>query len=526
MKIHEWYNDELPLSYLWPHVYERLFEIRNILETNFRDVCDLEFTIQKGHLYILGTRIAKRTSKANLRFALQFFNEGKINLSEAVSRVRPDDVEAFLTPNIVNLDELVFVGTAMPASPGIATGRIVFSREKVENISYPGDALIFVRPEVNHEDIHAISSANGVLTTRGGLTSHAAVICRGIGKPCVVGFTDINIISMSRATFLGRNKLCREGDWITINGYTGEVYFGKANIRESEWERSPELRVLAEMIEHVVISGDFDILSVGSIWRIRDFFAHRLPLRRIKSNKISTHHRTYTSFVQPSLKKIEDANRLFTITSPEEREDCSQILLGFSEALSRLLASNLGLGNHHKYFRPLWDPKTTIVHYSEVIRTQLIGFEYFDINRYVIHLPDISDIIFLMKVALYHEEEQWFLDVTNPNGESLVVNSDIVLGYKLYINGASVQHKDLPVLYNILRRREYYWQWYVYNKTSHDELVQFLREGIYLSLPKSRLTMYCEELGLIFNGELTKVGLSMIGKADKERNYDFFSTGR
>ena len=148
---------------------------------------------------------------------------------------------------------------------------------------------------------------------------------------------------------------------------------------------------------------------------------------------------------------------------------------------------------------------------------------FFDINRYVPNLPDISHITFLMEMILFSEKMKWFIDFTNPQGESLVSNSDILKSVRLLVNGVPVDNTILPSFYNAIRKREYYWKWYEYNITSHLELKEFLNAGKYISKPNSRLTLYCEELGLIDKGTLTLSGLSMIGKGKKGLYYEFFT---
>jgi len=444
------YDVEMTLRERWPQVYEHLLNVRDILETHFRDACEFEFTIEKGRLYILNARSARRTPEANLRIALQFFQERKIGLSESVARVSPSDVEAFVSPEIVNEGALDLLGTGLPASTGAATGRLVLSRQRAEEFGNHGQDLIFARVEVNPEDFDAIHASKGVLTAQGGMMSHAALVCRGLKKPCVAGFGEMDIRYMQGEVFLSEERLLREGDWVTINGSTGKVYCGKGELRIHDWQQIPELRMLAQMIEHVIISGDVDLMMIGSTWRIRDHFLHSQPLHHVRSRKRPVRRRTYTSFVPPKAKNVSGARRALCSVAPQQQENYSQIIFGLCEALSRLLASRLGLGNHHQYFRPLWDPETTWGPSNEAEFAQFVGFEYFGINRNVSHLPDISHLAFLLELALRSKEDRWFLDFTNPEGESLVANSDVLLGYRLFVNRVPVKHQDVPSLYTLI----------------------------------------------------------------------------
>ena len=504
---------------VWPEVYEQLLCIGEHLEEHFKDVCDIEFTVENGKLFVLNVRRARRTPQANLQFAIQFYQEGKIQLSEAIDRVRPEDIEILVRPAINNRSTLTHLGNGLPASPGAATGKLILFRDKAEKEGRRND-VIFARNEMSPEDVGAMSLASGILTTRGGMTSHAAVVCRGLKRPCVSGFGGMDIhYSLKQISFPGK-RVCQQGDWITICGSTGEVFLGKGLLQAPRWQNIPELCILAQMIEYAIVTSNANLSSIGLTWRIRDYFVHSVPLRNMKSNKRAIHRDTYTSFSPPARSSLRNAHRVLCKIEPEQCENYSQIILGLCRTFLRLLASHVGIGNHHKYFRSLWDPKAGISN----VEKQFLGFEFFRINYYIPHLPDISNIVFLLEVQIDSENDKWFLDFTNPDGESLIPNSDHLLSCRLYVNGAQVNHGDLPDFYNLVRKREYYWQWYTYNKTSHTELVEFLRTKKFASSPDSRLVIYCEELGLIRHGNLTAVGHSMIGREDKEHEYGFFTT--
>ncbi len=506
-------DDEMTLKERWPDLYRQLSEVRANVEQHFRDACDIEFTIENGRLYILAVRPAKRTPVANVRIALDFYAEGKIELVEAVSRFCAHDIAAFVRPMIKNQHELSFLAEGLPASPGAATGRVVFSHERADVYRQRGEPYIYMRMEVSPEDIGAIASSEAVLTSRGGMTSHATVICGRMGKPCVVGAREMVVDYGDREVNVRGGHVIREGGWITINGSNGAVLVGQGEIHVPNWKDIPELQVVAQMIEQALLSADTKDLRVGSIWRIRDYFIHARPLETLHSRRSPTHsNSTRNSSLVPEEECLLRVGTLLHTISSDDAHEYSEILLGLSDALSRMLASQVGLGNHHTYFRPLWDPQLTLRQGRGPDRAQLVAFQYFDINRYLVHLPDIADITFLMEIGLSPEEDGWFLDFTNPDGEGLVINSTEVLACALQVNGASVRHDKIPALYNSLRKREHYWRWYEYNMTSHEELSDFLREGTHISQPDSRLAIYCEELGLIHGGELTRTGLSLLGK--------------
>ncbi|MGA2902537.1 MAG: pyruvate, phosphate dikinase [Candidatus Korobacteraceae bacterium] len=219
------------LEKIQPNVYKQLREITTRLEKHYRDMQDFEFTIQDGRLYMLQTRNGKRTGRAAVRVAIQMVEEGLISKEEAIFRVEPNQLYDFLVPS---LDEkgkdIEVLATGLPASPGAAVGQIVFTAEDaVEKFHKDKSAkLILVRGETTPEDIAGMEVAAGILTSRGGMTSHAAVVTRGMGKCCVAGAGDIEVDEKARAIHV-RNKTLKEGDWISLDGITGRVINGKLN---------------------------------------------------------------------------------------------------------------------------------------------------------------------------------------------------------------------------------------------------------------------------------------------------------
>ena len=212
-----------------PEAYQDLRSITTQLERHYRDVQDFEFTIQERKLYMLQTRNGKRTGAAAVKFAVDMVDEGLINEREAVMRVEPQHLDQLLHPVIEpsSKDQLTTLTTALPASPGAAVGRIVFSADSAVEEAEKGNAVLLVRAETTPEDIHGMEAAKGILTSRGGMTSHAAVVARGMGSPCVAGAGDISVDPNARRIVCNGTTL-NEGDWISIDGSTGEVFVGKA----------------------------------------------------------------------------------------------------------------------------------------------------------------------------------------------------------------------------------------------------------------------------------------------------------
>jgi pyruvate,orthophosphate dikinase len=220
----------LELKKVMPHVYDQLREITTRLEKHYKDVQDFEFTIQDGKLYMLQTRVGKRTGLAAVRIAIQMVEEGLITKEEAIFRVDPNQLYDFLVPRLDEKSTKVEVlATGLPASPGAAVGQIVFTADEAvkmaghDSVKKP---VILVRAETTPEDIHGMEVAKGILTSRGGMTSHAAVVTRGMGKCCVAGAGDIDVNEKTREMRV-KGQTFKEGDWISLDGTTGRVIKGR-----------------------------------------------------------------------------------------------------------------------------------------------------------------------------------------------------------------------------------------------------------------------------------------------------------
>ncbi len=207
-------KDRLPAS------FQELERVARTLERHFRDVQDMEFTIERGTLYMLQTRRGQRSGQAAVRIACEMVDEELISEEEAVARIPPQDVNQLLHPTIDPNSHLDLLTTGLPASPGAACGTVVLDADRAEKLGRAGQAVILVRRETSPEDFHGMVMAKAVLTARGGMTSHAAVVARGMGKPCVAGAQDLQVDERSgRLSVNGRQVA--EGDWITVDGSTG-----------------------------------------------------------------------------------------------------------------------------------------------------------------------------------------------------------------------------------------------------------------------------------------------------------------
>jgi pyruvate,orthophosphate dikinase len=226
-------SDKPSMENAMPKAFGELTRIYGILEKHYRDMQDLEFTVEQGKLWMLQTRGGKRTAKAALRIAVELANEKLISKEEAVTRVEPASLDQLLHPTIDPKAERQVIASGLPASPGAASGEIVFSSDEAELLKTQGRKVILVRIETSPEDIHGMHASEGILTTRGGMTSHAAVVARGMGKPCVSGAGAIRVDYAANTLQAGGMTL-KKGDIITIDGSTGQVLTGKVAMQEPE----------------------------------------------------------------------------------------------------------------------------------------------------------------------------------------------------------------------------------------------------------------------------------------------------
>jgi pyruvate,orthophosphate dikinase len=224
-------NPIVELKTIMPAAFAQLEQVYQTLEKHYKDVQDIEFTIERNKLYMLQTRSGKRTAKAAVKIAYDMFNEGLIDKKTAVLRVAPEQVDQLLHPMIDPNSSYDSIAKGLPASPGAAVGKAVFTADEAESWAARGEAVILVRNETSPEDIGGMHAARGILTATGGMTSHAAVVARGMGKCCVAGCGAVNISEKDKRFSVGGNVI-NEGDFITINGTTGEVILGLVELIE------------------------------------------------------------------------------------------------------------------------------------------------------------------------------------------------------------------------------------------------------------------------------------------------------
>ncbi|MCI0337498.1 MAG: pyruvate, phosphate dikinase [Acidobacteria bacterium] len=229
-----------------PEIYEQFSQVAERLEKHYKDVQDLEFTIERGRLWMLQTRNAKRTGSAAVRIAIEMVEEGLIDKATAVKRVEPAQLDQLLHPMIDPKSPVEVIAVGLPASPGAAMGKVVFDPDTAEEMGKNGEKVILVRTETSPEDFHGMVAAQAILTSRGGMTSHAAVVARGMGKCCVAGCGDV-IVDYANQLFTVGELTVRKGEWITLDGSTGRVILGQVPLIEPEV--SGHFRTLMEYVD-------------------------------------------------------------------------------------------------------------------------------------------------------------------------------------------------------------------------------------------------------------------------------------
>ena len=220
-------GDGTSLEEKWPHLYKELVDAKNNLEHHYKDMQDMEFTIEHGKLWMLQCRNGKRTATAAVRMAVEMVDEGLLTPEEAIMRVGADQLDQLLHPMLDPKAKKNVIATGLPASPGAAVGRAVFNAEDAESWAAKGEKVILIRNETSPEDIGGMHASQGVITARGGMTSHAAVVARGMGTPCVSGSTDITIDYKSKTMTTKSGVVVKEGDWVSLDGAKGQIIEGQ-----------------------------------------------------------------------------------------------------------------------------------------------------------------------------------------------------------------------------------------------------------------------------------------------------------
>ncbi|MDR6225029.1 pyruvate, phosphate dikinase [Desmospora profundinema] len=295
-----------------PDIYDSFVDIAARLETHYQDMQDIEFTVERGKLYILQTRSGKRTAHAAVKIAVDLVAEGVISREEAINRVDPDQLDQILHRRIDPEADLEVLAKGLPASPGAASGQVVFDADTAERWAQAGKKVLLVRLETTPEDIHGIVAAQGVLTTRGGMTSHAAVVARGMGKPCICGCEEIKI-DLKKKEIRVENQVLTEGDELSIDGGSGRVIGGKVPLIDPELSSEfQQLLAWADEVRKLRVRTNADNPVDAS--KAREFGAEGIGLCR-------TEH----MFMDPE--RVPKVRSMILAETTEDREQALEALL-------------------------------------------------------------------------------------------------------------------------------------------------------------------------------------------------------
>lgn len=486
-----------PISQLkkeMPRVYEQLSAITPLLEKRYGDMQDYEFTIERGKVWLMQTRTAKRSAYAGLRLVLAFLDDGLISEKQAILRISPDWIAARFAPQLPSKISQAPLAVGLPASPGVAIGVVALTPQSVENFTKAGKTVIFVCHEASPDYFHLMIQSEGVVGLRGALTSHAAVVCRGMAKPCVTGPGGI-YIDYENATLRSLMGEVREGDVITVDGHSGRIYLGAVGlVKPSPDEcvrRIGSLLWCADVREYL---ND----GLGRLWELRDVIrdkgrqhaslANPIAFTQRSPDQKSLVSKSYVSFLQPPPSEIAD---IVGALHWNNSEDTNTIAWSILYELQRQLQNEIGIGNHPLAIRPLNDPELTFFDRdpfsllaSETSNTdfgnrmyQLVGIEFFGINRLLRHVLPWGRVQWWGAVLIDSSHgDAWQLDRINPNGESLVARSRELAANLIILDDKRLTVDETRRWYHLFRERELGWSWYKDNNLSSREIVESLQD--------------------------------------------------
>jgi pyruvate,orthophosphate dikinase len=365
-----------------PGVFQQFLDTCQKLETHYRDMQDIEFTVEKGKLYMLQTRSGKRTARASVKIAVEMVNEGLISVEEALLRVDAEQINQLLHRQIDQSVKLDAIAKGLPASPGAACGKVLFDADLAEKMGGAGEKVVLVRSETTPDDIHGIIYAQGVLTARGGMTSHAAVVARGMGKPCVCGCEAIKIDNEDRQ-FMVNGIVVKEGDVITIDGASGNVMLGEVPMIEPTL--SDEFALLlqwANQVKKLAIRANADTPQDAA--RAREFGAEGIGLCRTEHMFMAAER---LPIVQQMIlaENLEDRKEALSQLLPFQRDDFYGILKAMAPqpVTIRLLDPPL-----HEF---LPHPETLLLEIAEMKHQQVKGKELLEKEELLKKIHSLSE---------------------------------------------------------------------------------------------------------------------------------------
>ncbi|MEI7729365.1 MAG: PEP-utilizing enzyme [Verrucomicrobiota bacterium] len=434
-----------------PSVYRDLLQAGEAAERWLRDCADIEFTFDNGALYVTSVRKARLLPLENTRVQLQLLVEGLTAPEEFLERIRPTDVAQFLRPEIVDKARLELLGKGLPAGGGAASGRIAIWRSEADDPVIPGCPPPLILSDRHAPSLHATKACAGMLTRMGGISSHAAMLCRQLGKPCIVGFQKGELSHEEHLFTLPGHAPLHAGDWLTIDGITGEVFAGQAQIETRPWKSHSELRSLWLIIAYAVTSGHVPANCAGNVWRIWDFMRHELPLPGQPNSNQPTKNSPRRRALPNRENPVKARTNMVQIETVD-RQNYSEIICGLLTAIERRLGLSAG-GKSQSHSRVLWEIGSPICLQEQ---SQLVGFEFTGLNQHDLNLIEVSSIRFELECEVQSPAEAWTAESIRGGGSRMIPNSRIVKRCRIMVNGVPLKHEDIPQFYTWLRRREYF----------------------------------------------------------------------
>lgn len=484
-----------------------------ILEKYFHDIVEMEFVLENGKLYILSASPSKCSRIAKVNIAVDMFCEGTITPFEIIKKIPYNDLAYLLDEtHLVDSKSLSKITSGIPAGIGSAAAISCSSYGDALNLIEQQEPFIYCVFELAPYDIDILESrfCQGVIAFRGGISSHAAVVCRSLELPCITGIADQDVLMEN----ISNHKA------LTIDGTDGTIYAGIGQLEKNNVHR-PEIQMLYKLLRLMIKNNIVNSEITPPLWRLWDvFMGHRYNQSITKKQFVERSSHKNISFHHPSQEEISKICTDLTCVNNSHIliEDLIQYLIN-------ALSSNVPLGSHYLYLKPLLDPMKTITTDSFIKNdckysryTQLTGIEFHHINRYIDYLIDIYSIkiYYLSSIETDYEIDKQplisdlnFLDYTNPKGESIIINTYHADRLAIYINNILVSQNDLTIIYHFLRRRQYHFTWYEENNVSSREIRNYL-ESQNLT---SNLHLYglCQQLQFVDNFRITKLGISYIG---------------
>lgn len=514
-----------------------LMAAKNSLERYYKDMMDFEFTIEKSRLWLLGVRRGKRTPSAALRIAMDRFDDGAISKRDLVFSLSLSDLLGILKPRRISEQLLIEpITRGLPASPGAIAGRVVFNVEAAKEAAKTSDGIIFVRHEVSPEDVEGISLSQGVLTTRGGITSHAALACREWGVPCVAGAGEITIHPKARQLVIGETVV-REFEALTIDGTTGEVFIGRLDTSSVDVNSDPLLSRYAILVRDFE-ANEYDAM-LGTLWSLRDalngvvvpFGRDPVWSNRPKPDSTNSDFQSFKSFVSPTKDLVR---RVVESCHTKISDDTCAVTWGLLHHFLILLQNEVGIGSHPDAIRPLNDPFATEIDAYDAFLVdpkdyslQLLGVEFFGINHWLRLYLDCAIIQWCAVVRVPKGQRGWRIDSTNPKGESLCVGSGDLVGLSFSLNGRLLSIAETRAFYHDIRRRNSLgWSEFSETKISWREVYDLTVEVRLGHLLSQRKQTLLQKLRLIDEScKLTQVGESLVARISLEsrRHFSFLN---